>query len=76
MLYILLKRCYVFLTKIIPTATYAQQTILRKFAGFKNSIRGHVVRPHWLNQTMLMHSSIYTLRGLLCMQACENIHKA
>jgi len=41
MLYILYEDVLLVLTKL-PTATYAQQTILRKLAGRKNSIR----RPH------------------------------
>jgi len=37
--------------------------------------RGPVGGPHWLNQTTLVQSSFYTLRGLLYMSACGNMHK-
>jgi len=33
----------------LPTVTYTQQSILRKLAGLKNSVRGLVVGPRWLN---------------------------
>jgi len=46
-----------------------------KSCGGSHAARRPVVGPHWLNQTALMQSSFYTLRGLLDMQACGNIHK-
>jgi len=52
---------------------------VQKLTGLKNCIcgphvvRGPVVGPHWLIQTALMHSSVYTLHGLLYTQVCGNI---
>jgi len=65
----------------LPTVTYTQEKTLRKLAGLTMSIRGlhvahgPVIGRHWLNQTTHMQSSFHTLHGLLCMQACGNIHK-
>jgi len=46
-----------------------------KRCGGPHVARGPVVGTLWLNQTTLMQSPIYTLRGLLCKQACGKIHK-
>jgi len=38
----------------------------KRCSGPQHAAREPVVGPHWPNQTTLMQSSFYTLRGLLC----------
>jgi len=54
---------------MVPRATE------KAVAGGPHAARGPVAGTHWFNQTTLMQSSFYTLRGLLCKQSCGNIQR-